>query len=131
LIRNRQDRLLEDQQKRLQELQDLPGPAATPAAPPPSDEGRCFTLRTIVLQGADHLSAAERARLTRPYEGQCVGVNQLNALLKAVTDAYLAHGYVTSRAYLPQQDLSQGTLTILVVEGKLESIQPADGSGLT
>ncbi|MEH3021629.1 MAG: ShlB/FhaC/HecB family hemolysin secretion/activation protein [Pseudomonas oryzihabitans] len=131
LIRNRQDRLLEEQQKRLQELQELPGPAVQPETPPTSDDGRCFTLRTIVLQGADHLSAAERARLTQPYEGQCVGVNQLNALLKAVTDHYIGRGYVTSRAYLPQQDLSQGTLTILVVEGKLESIKPAEGSGLT
>ncbi|WP_324281410.1 POTRA domain-containing protein, partial [Pseudomonas aeruginosa] len=27
----------------------------------------------------------------------------LNALLKAVTDHYLDRGYVTTRAYLPQQ----------------------------
>jgi len=131
LIRNRQDRLLEEQQKRLQDLKELPGAPATPEAPPTPDEGRCFTLRTIELQGADHLSAAERARLTQPYEGQCVGVTQLNALLKAITDTYIGRGYVTSRAYLPQQDLSQGTLTILVVEGKLESIKPAEDSGLT
>lgn len=131
LIRNRQDRLLEEQQKRLQDLQDLPGPAATPAAPPAADQGRCFTIGAIELQGAEQLSERDRKRLTEPYVDQCLGVNQLNALLKAITDTYLQRGYVTSRAYLPQQDLSRGTLTILVVEGKLEGLKPADGSSLT
>ncbi|MGK6670264.1 POTRA domain-containing protein [Pseudomonas aeruginosa] len=35
-----------------------------------------------------------------PYQGRCLGVGQLNALLKAVTDHYLDRGYVTTRAYL-------------------------------
>jgi hemolysin activation/secretion protein len=35
-------------------------------------------------------------------------VPQLNELLKVITDYYLAKGLVTSRAYLPQQDLSSG-----------------------
>jgi len=131
LIRNRQDRLLEEQHKRLQDLQELPGPSAQPAPPPPTAEGRCFTIQHIELQGAEHLSAQDKASLTQPYLGQCLGVNQLNALLKAITDTYIGRGYVTSRAYLPQQDLAKGTLTILVVEGKLESLKPTAGSGLT
>ncbi|OLU26687.1 hypothetical protein BVH03_15640, partial [Pseudomonas sp. PA15(2017)] len=34
LIRDRQERLLDEQQQRLQELQQLPGKRAEPAAPP-------------------------------------------------------------------------------------------------
>ncbi|KTT11013.1 ShlB family hemolysin secretion/activation protein, partial [Pseudomonas oryzihabitans] len=131
LIRNRQERLLQEQQKRLQDLQELPGPTAQPVPPPPAAEGRCFTIQHIELQGAEHLSAQDQATLIQPYIGQCLGVNQLNALLKTITDTYIGRGYVTSRAYLPQQDLAKGTLTILVVEGKLESLKPAAGSGLT
>ncbi|MDR6676981.1 hemolysin activation/secretion protein [Pseudomonas psychrotolerans] len=131
LIRNRQERLLQEQQKRLQDLQELPGATVQPAPPPPTAEGRCFTIQHIELKGAEHLSAQDQATLTQPYIGQCLGVNQLNALLKTITDHYIGRGYVTSRAYLPQQDLAKGTLTILVVEGKLESLKPAAGSGLT
>ncbi|WP_422775075.1 POTRA domain-containing protein, partial [Pseudomonas aeruginosa] len=40
---------------------------------------------------------------------------QRKPLLKAVTDHYLDRGYVTTRAYLPQQDLASGTLRIIVV----------------
>ncbi|MDN5598072.1 MAG: ShlB/FhaC/HecB family hemolysin secretion/activation protein, partial [Pseudomonas sp.] len=62
---------------------------------------------------------------------QCLGVSQLNALLKVITDYYLGKGRVTSRAYLPQQDLSTGHLQVLVVEGKLEALRSAEGSTVT
>ncbi|MEC6741864.1 MAG: ShlB/FhaC/HecB family hemolysin secretion/activation protein [Pseudomonas qingdaonensis] len=122
LIRDRQERLLQEQRKRLQELQSLPGRAApqVPASTP--EDTRCFTIRHIVLEGAEHLGEREQRRLLEPYEGQCLGVGQLNALLKVVTDHYLNRGYITTRAYLPQQDLSSGTLQITVVEGRLDSL---------
>lgn len=131
LIRDRQNRLLEEQQRRLQELQDLPGKAAKPEAPATPADTRCFPIQDIELKGADSLSAADRTRLLKPYIGQCLGVAQLNELLKVITDYYIAKGHVTSRAYLPQQDLSSGHLQVLVVEGKLEGIKGAQGSTVT
>lgn len=131
LIRDRQNRLLEEQQRRLQELQDLPGKAAKPEAPATPADTRCFPIQDIELKGADSLSAADRTRLLKPYIGQCLGVTQLNELLKVITDYYIAKGRVTSRAYLPQQDLSSGHLQVLVVEGKLEGIKGAQGSTVT
>ncbi|POA67596.1 POTRA domain-containing protein, partial [Pseudomonas sp. GW531-T4] len=108
LIRERQDRLLEEQRRRLEELKDLPGKEAAPTAPTAPADTRCFPIQDIELKGADSLSAAEQARLLKPYIGQCLGVSQLNELLKVITDYYLEKGLVTSRAYLPQQDLSGG-----------------------
>ncbi|MBV4453712.1 MULTISPECIES: ShlB/FhaC/HecB family hemolysin secretion/activation protein [Pseudomonas] len=131
LIRDRQNRLLEEQQRRLQELQDLPGKQAKPEAPATPADTRCFPIKDIELKGADSLSAADRAQLLKPYIGQCLGVAQLNELLKVITDHYLAKGRVTSRAYLPQQDLSTGHLQVLVVEGKLEALKRAEGSTVT
>ncbi|EPG5491466.1 two-partner secretion system transporter TpsB1, partial [Pseudomonas aeruginosa] len=78
--------------------------------------------RRIELEGAGHLGESARRQLLAPYQGRCLGVGQLNALLKAVTDHYLDRGYVTTRAYLPQQDLASGTLRIIVVEGRLEGL---------
>ncbi|NWA29883.1 ShlB/FhaC/HecB family hemolysin secretion/activation protein, partial [Pseudomonas gingeri] len=131
LIRDRQDRLLEEQRRRLEELKDLPGKAAAPVTPTAPVDTRCFPIKSIDLQGADSLSAGERERLLKPYLGQCLGVPQLNDLLKVITDSYIEKGLVTSRAYLPQQDLSTGNLKVLVVEGKLEGLKGADGSGLS
>jgi hemolysin activation/secretion protein len=131
LIRDRQNRLLEEQQRRLEELKDLPGEAAKPVAPTTPVDARCFPIQDIELKGADSLPASDRERLLKPYIGQCLGVSQLNELLKAITDYYIDKGLVTSRAYLPQQDLSKGHLQVLVVEGKLESLKGADNSKLS
>lgn len=131
LIRDRQNRLLEEQQRRLQELQDLPGKADKPQAPATPADTRCFPIKDIELKGADSLPPSDRERLLKPYIGQCLGVSQLNELLKAITDYYLGKGRVTSRAYLPQQDLSSGHLQVLVVEGKLEALRSAEGSTVT
>lgn len=131
LIRERQNRLLEEQQRRLEELRSLPGKAAQPAPSQRPEDVRCFDISTIELKGADSLLASDRQALLKPFIGQCLGVSQLNALLKAITDQYLARGLVTSRAYLPQQDLSSGHLQVVVVEGRLESFRPDDSSGLS
>ncbi|MBP0949430.1 ShlB/FhaC/HecB family hemolysin secretion/activation protein [Pseudomonas alliivorans] len=130
-IRDRQDRLLEEQRRRLEDLKDLPGKQAEPAAPVAPADTRCFTINRIELKGADSLSAAERDKLIQPYIGQCLGVPQLNELLKVITDHYIEKGLVTTRAYLPQQDLSKGDLQVLVIEGKLEKLRGAADSGLS
>jgi len=131
LIRERQERLLEEQRRRLEELKELPGKQVKPAAPTAPADTRCFPIQDIELKGADSLSDSEKNRLLKPYIGQCLGVTQLNELLKVITDHYIENGLVTSRAYLPQQDLSGGHLKVLVVEGKLEGLKGADGSNLS
>lgn len=131
LIRERQDRLLQEQQRRLEELRALPGQQSLPAQPELAPDPRCFTIHTIALKGADSLSANDREALLKPFSGKCLGVSQLNTLLKAITDHYLDRGLVTSRAYLPQQDLSNGHLQVLVVEGRLEGLKAGEGSKLS
>ena len=131
LIRERQDRLLEEQRRRLEELKELPGKPVKPVQPAAPVDRRCFPIKDIELKGVDSLSAAERERLLKPYIGQCLGVAQLNELLKVITDHYIEKGLVTSRAYLPQQDLSGGHLKVLVVEGRLEGLKGAQGSQLS
>ncbi len=131
LIRERQNRLLEDQQRRLEDLKNLPGKVAPQDSLSAPSDNRCFPITRIELKGADHLSATEREKLVQPFLGQCLAVAQLNDVLKAITNHYLERGLVTSRAYLPPQDLSSGTLVVQVVEGRLESLKGAPDSGIS
>ncbi|MBC3411266.1 ShlB/FhaC/HecB family hemolysin secretion/activation protein, partial [Pseudomonas sp. SWRI51] len=79
LIRDRQERLLEDQRRRLEDLKELPGsPSQSPDRKAPAD-ARCFPVQEIEIKSADNLSEPERDRLLRPYINQCLGVSQLNA----------------------------------------------------
>ena len=125
LIRERQQRLLQEQQQRLDELRQLPGnpPKLEPSSA--ADE-RCFIIEQIRLEGATLLDEAARQHVLQPFSGQCLGVGKLNELLKAITQFYIDHGYVTSRAYLPQQDLSSGELRVIVVEGHLEGLDSSE-----
>ena len=131
LIRDRQERLLEEQRRRLEELQELPGKPISSTAPAQAADSRCFPIKSIQLKGADSLPASERESVLKSYIGQCLGVPQLNELLRIITNHYIDRGLVTSRAYLPQQDMSQGHLQVLVVEGTLESFKGADNSQLS
>lgn len=126
LQRQRQEQLLREQQKRLEELQQLPGKTPSEERPAAAPDTRCFTIRSIVLEGAEHLDARARERLLAPYRDKCLGVNQLNELLKGITDHYLNRGFVTTRAYLPQQDLSSGELKVIVVEGRFEGFDQSE-----
>ncbi|NJV12353.1 ShlB/FhaC/HecB family hemolysin secretion/activation protein [Escherichia coli] len=92
-------------------------------------EGPCFTVSRIVVSGATRLTSAETDRLVAPWVNQCLNITGLTAVTDAVTDGYIRRGYITSRAFLTEQDLSGGVLHITVMEGRLQQIR-AEGADL-
>lgn len=127
-IEQQQRQLLQQNQQQRQELE-----RSTPITPAPQTPaqpgGPCFDIHEITLSGADHMSARIRQKLTQPYLQQCLGIGQINALVKQVSDWYIGQGYITSRAFLTEQDLSSGTLSLTVMEGKLEAIKMENQRG--
>jgi len=87
----------------------------------------CREIREIVISGAPNLSDTVREQITRTFVGRCLGVNEIEQILAEVTQYYIKRGLITTRAYLPQQDLSSGTLKILVLEGVVGKIIIEDG----
>jgi hemolysin activation/secretion protein len=93
------------------------------ALPAGTGKGACFDIRRVVIDGATLLSAQAIGKVTAPYGNRCVGLAEINAVLRDVTHLYIDHGYVTSRAYVPQQDIrTTRILRLLVVEGTLSDI---------
>jgi hemolysin activation/secretion protein len=123
LIQERQQRLLEEQQRRLEDLRRLPGDPQESVPAQPSQPGACVHIERIELEGADQLTEEKQRERLRPFEGQCLDNGKLNEVLSAITQAYLDRGLITSRAYLPAQDLSGGVLKIKVIEGRLEGFE--------
>lgn len=94
-----------------------PSPTVTSA------EGVRFQLREVEVQGSTVLQA-EIAALIAPLRDQPVSFEDLVKLRVAITQLYIDNGYVTSGAFLPDnQDLSSGIVRIQVIEGQLEQIQ--------
>ena len=60
----------------------------------------------------------------QPFKRRTVAFEDLICLRSQITNLYIQNGYVTSGAFLPNnQDLSSGHIQIQVVEGELEQIE--------
>ncbi|WP_296428359.1 ShlB/FhaC/HecB family hemolysin secretion/activation protein [Yoonia sp.] len=99
------------------------GPIAIIAAQPALAQGFCLPIDTIDVSGATIISDAQMAAAVAPFAGNCLGMEQINAALEAVTFLYVDRGYITARAYLPEQDIADRGLDITVVEGELAGIR--------
>jgi len=93
-----------------------------PVLPKGKGEG-CRNIKRIQLLDATHMSKKEEAKIIAPFAGKCLGVNEIEKLMSDVTAFYINKGYVTTRIYLPAQDLSTGTLKLQIVAGKVSEIK--------
>ncbi len=103
-------------------LEPSPSPPLTPEVP---NEG---TQETIIIQGFEFtgntaFSDEELTEVTQPFTNRPITFAELLNARAAVTQLYVDNGYVTSGAFIPPQPLTQGTITIEIVEGGVQEIQ--------
>lgn len=98
-------------------------PRTAPFVPRSAAGGPCFTVQAIVLDGATLISHYEQQRLISPWLNRCLNIAQITEITERVSDCYISRGYITSRAFLTEQDLSGGELHLAVLEGKLRDIR--------
>ncbi|OHX20053.1 POTRA domain-containing protein [Chromobacterium sphagni] len=129
LLRQQQQQI-EQQRQSLQQRPDVFLPASEdtarlPAAQTATPSAACFAIRSVRLDGApaDWLGWLQ----TQPLLGGCAGLADLNRLVAALTNALVARGFVTSRVYLPEQNLRSGELRLVVVPGRIHAIRLKEG----
>ncbi|RNW18992.1 ShlB/FhaC/HecB family hemolysin secretion/activation protein [Citrobacter werkmanii] len=123
-IQQQQQQLLNENQRQREELErSVTLPVTVTPKTPARAEGPCFMISRIDIDGATKLSAAASAKLIAPWVNQCLDIPRLTELTNAISDWYISRGYITSRAFLTEQDLSSGVLHIAVLEGKLQQIR--------
>ncbi|MDE2343917.1 MAG: ShlB/FhaC/HecB family hemolysin secretion/activation protein [Betaproteobacteria bacterium] len=100
----------------------LPG---TPQERPPlkSDSTLRVLVKRIVVTGNDAFPAQELLPLVDDAIGKTLGFDELQALAARITQYYRNHGYLLARAYIPAQDITEGTLEIAVLEGRYGKIR--------
>ena len=132
--REEQDRQREQLRREREARGGAPEASESSAATPlPKITAPAITRRHIdklTINGATHTRAAFIADLKQRYEGHEIGVGDLEALLTEITRHYVTRGYVTTRVYVPDQDLSKGELLLLVVEGKIERVDKSGAGAL-
>jgi hemolysin activation/secretion protein len=100
-----------------------PLPEATTGPSAAFADGKCVDAKSLQLVGVHLLSKKQVLDLERGVVGHCVGANELNALLRRITSIYVSKGYITTRAYVPAQNIGNGQLSIVVIEGTIERIE--------
>ncbi|MDW9232693.1 POTRA domain, ShlB-type family protein [Burkholderia cepacia] len=112
--------------------------AASAGYPTLPSETPCFRIDRFALDVPDGLPASlklqgasalpmDRFAFAREwlehYTGQCVGKQGLDMLVKGLSQAILARGYVTTRVLLPEQDLSTGALKFSLIPGVIRHVR--------
>ncbi|MEH0833610.1 ShlB/FhaC/HecB family hemolysin secretion/activation protein [Pectobacterium cacticida] len=92
-------------------------------APLTTEDAVCFPIQRIIFRGASALATKDRVAIQQRYQHRCLNLTAVHNVVRETTNAYLTRGFITSQAYLQEQDLSSGTLIISVSEGKIEAIR--------
>ncbi|MEH2237476.1 ShlB/FhaC/HecB family hemolysin secretion/activation protein [Nostoc sp.] len=119
--------------------QPLPSPTLPPTPPTPTvpilpsppqenlpdttfPSGESFFVKEIQVKGYSVLED-EIIKLKQPLENKKITFEQLLQLRSQITKLYVDNGYITSGAFIPNnQNIASGVVQIQVVEGELEGI---------
>lgn len=101
----------------------------TPAASP-TDEQTKVLIKSIRLTGNQEVPSATLEALVSALVGQPQSLAQLNNAARRITNYYGALGYAVARAYLPAQDITDGQVTISIIEGRIDSYRIRNQSRL-
>ncbi len=126
---------------RIEPLQNTPGipdnmPASSSVSSPmPETEipASAVTARMVLheveVEGVSAFSQEEIAQIYAPYLGKEVTLEKVWRFAGEITDLYRKKGYFLSRAYVPAQEIENGTVTIRVVEGYIADVGLDDPIG--
>ena len=103
-------------------------PLDEPLLAPPVPESLIDIPGTVVVEafqfnGNTVFSQAELNQAIAKFTNRPVSFAQLVQAANEITKLYVARGYITSGAYLPEQNLNTGTVQIQIVEGSLAEIE--------
>ena len=75
-----------------------------------------FMLQKVTITGNQSFSTETLHALVADAECTAQDINQLGQLASRITEFYQDEGYTIVRAILPEQNISQGNVTIRVIE---------------
>lgn len=102
----------------LQAPQSVERPSAATASPAMAQDARStrVTVKQIIVDGARLIPATELAASLNDLKGQSLTLAELEQAAQRIANLYRDRGWF-ARVYLPQQDVSDGTIHIQILEG--------------
>ncbi len=81
-----------------------------------------IAVQRVEFPNSAVFSQEELQKFAEPLIGKTVTVDEINKVIEAISKAYVSADYFTSRAYLPEQNVSDGVLRIALYEGRVGKI---------
>ena len=81
-----------------------------------------FEIVHFDVSGNSLLDPAAIERILSPFTGKEKNFGDIQLALEALQQAYVTAGYGAVQVRLPEQDMEQGTVRFLVIEGKIKNI---------
>lgn len=106
------------------------GRQETPAGPE-QDPGLRIHVRGFRITGQSIYSQEELQSLVQDSADKDLTLAELQAVAQKIAEHFRKAGYLVANAYLPAQDVADGTLEIIVVPGQYESIDIRNQSRLS
>ncbi|WP_215832248.1 ShlB/FhaC/HecB family hemolysin secretion/activation protein [Pelorhabdus rhamnosifermentans] len=82
-----------------------------------------FFVKTVQIEGPEIAQFIWLSQKAAHYNGQMIGKEGINLIVKRLNNALIDRGYITSRVMVPEQDLSQGVLRFVLVVGTIGDIR--------
>lgn len=117
---------------RIPQPQPIPSPLPTepPVLTPPNPNPNPapgseidIAVTKVEVSGSTAFKPEELAKITQSVEGKSVKLKDLQAVADRITALYLDRGYITSRAVLGEQAITNGIVKIQILEGSLETLE--------
>ncbi len=107
------------------EIKLPPAVRAQPVKPPPEikpREGLSVTVKAFRFAGNTLLGDPQLASAVAEFKDQVLGFDGLQRATDAVAAAYQSAGWL-ARVYLPEQDVSEGVITLQVIEARFSGVR--------
>ena len=86
------------------------------------DDGETFFISHINIKGNECLSSSLLQKVVCFYESRELSMQEIREICRKIQKEYVCRGYFLARVYPPEQDITDGTLILEVIEGRLGEI---------
>lgn len=85
----------------------------------------CITIKNVSLAGVEEIGGTPS--LIDSLKGTCATVKDIKFLVNSLNTLYQAKGLITTRVYIPKQNLKDGSLELVALPGRVSDFQYKTG----
>lgn len=79
-------------------------------------------VKNFIIEGNKSIPSKIIYKIVEPFKEKYLTFDQIKSIAEKITKLYIENGYITSKAYIPPQDIKDGIVVIKIFEGKVGNV---------